>query len=63
MAPGVVAEIARAREIVPNVNPIAQTARAAGGLVVYVYSPAGKLEDISNETIRSNPRVINNCVF
>ena len=36
MAPGAVAEIATAREIVPNVNRISAALRAAGGLVVYV---------------------------
>jgi ureidoacrylate peracid hydrolase len=36
MAPGAVAEIPTAREIVPNVNRISAALRAAGGLVVYV---------------------------
>lgn len=38
MAPGVVAEIAEAREIVPNVNRISQALREAGGLVVYIQN-------------------------
>lgn len=38
MAPGAVAEIATAREIVPNVNRISAALRAAGGLVVYVQN-------------------------
>jgi ureidoacrylate peracid hydrolase len=38
MAPGQVAEIATAREIVPNVNRISAALRAAGGLVVYVQN-------------------------
>ena len=38
MAPGAVAEIATAREIVPNVNRISAALRAAGGLVVYIQN-------------------------
>ena len=38
MAPGEVAEIATAREIVPNVNRISSALRQAGGLVVYVQN-------------------------
>jgi ureidoacrylate peracid hydrolase len=38
MAPGAVAEIGTAREIVPNVNRISQALRAAGGLVVYIQN-------------------------
>jgi len=38
MAPGAVAEIAEAREIVPTVNRISQAVRAAGGLVVYIQN-------------------------
>jgi ureidoacrylate peracid hydrolase len=38
MAPGVVAEIAEAREIVPAVNAISETLRAAGGTVVYIQN-------------------------
>jgi ureidoacrylate peracid hydrolase len=38
MAEGAVAEIAAAREIVPNVNGISATLRAAGGLVVYIQN-------------------------
>jgi ureidoacrylate peracid hydrolase len=38
MAPGQPAEIAYAREIVPNVNRIAQALRAAGGTVVYIQN-------------------------
>lgn len=38
MAPGQVAEIATAREIVPNVNRISVALRAAGGLVVYIQN-------------------------
>jgi ureidoacrylate peracid hydrolase len=38
MAPGEVAEIATAREIVPNVNRISAALRQAGGLVVYVQN-------------------------
>ena len=38
MAPGQVAEIATAREIVPNVNRISAALRTAGGLVVYVQN-------------------------
>jgi len=36
MAPGQVAEIATAREIVPTVNRISEAVRGAGGLVVYI---------------------------
>ncbi len=38
MAPGAVAEIATAREIVPNVNRISAALRRAGGLVVYIQN-------------------------
>jgi ureidoacrylate peracid hydrolase len=38
MAPGAIAEIGTAREIVPNVNAISQALREAGGLVVYVQN-------------------------
>lgn len=38
MAPGQVAEIPTAREIVPNVNRISRAVRAAGGIVVYIQN-------------------------
>ena len=38
MAPGAVAEIPTAREIVPNVNRISAALRDAGGLVVYIQN-------------------------
>ncbi|WP_200845199.1 cysteine hydrolase family protein [Roseomonas sp. 18066] len=38
MAPGAVAEIATAREIVSNVNRISAALRAAGGLVAYIQN-------------------------
>jgi ureidoacrylate peracid hydrolase len=38
MAPGAVAEIATARDIVPNVNRISAALRAAGGIVVYIQN-------------------------
>jgi ureidoacrylate peracid hydrolase len=38
MAPGAVAEIPEAREIVPAVNRISAAVRAAGGLVVYIQN-------------------------
>ena len=38
MAPDQVAEIATAREIVPNVNRISEAVRDAGGLVVYIQN-------------------------
>jgi ureidoacrylate peracid hydrolase len=38
MAPGAVAEIATAREVVGNVNRISRALRAAGGLVVYIQN-------------------------
>jgi ureidoacrylate peracid hydrolase len=38
MAPGAVAEIAEAREIVPAVNRISAAVRAGGGLVVYIQN-------------------------
>ena len=38
MAPGAVAEIPTAREIVPNVNRISTALRDAGGLVVYIQN-------------------------
>ncbi len=38
MAPGAVAEIAAARDIVPTVNRISAAVRQAGGLVVYIQN-------------------------
>ena len=38
MAPGAVAEIAGARDIVPHVNRISDALRRAGGLVVYIQN-------------------------
>jgi ureidoacrylate peracid hydrolase len=38
MAPGQIAEIPMAREIVPNVNRISTALRAAGGLVVFIQN-------------------------
>jgi ureidoacrylate peracid hydrolase len=38
MAPGAVAEIPEAREIVPTVNRISEAVRDAGGLVVYIQN-------------------------
>src|SRR3954471_14238130 len=38
MAPGAVAEIGTAREVVPVVNRISAALRAAGGLVVYIQN-------------------------
>ena len=38
MAPGAIAEIGTAREIVPNVNRISTAVREAGGLVVYIQN-------------------------
>jgi ureidoacrylate peracid hydrolase len=38
MAPGAVAEIGTAREIVPNVNRISAAVRQGGGLVVYIQN-------------------------
>jgi len=38
MAPGEVAEIGTARDIVPNVNRVSAALRAAGGLVVYIQN-------------------------
>ena len=45
MAPGAVAEIAAAREIVPNVNRVSAALRAAGGLVVYVQNTFDDVAD------------------
>ncbi len=38
MAPGQPAEIAQAREIVPNVNCLAAATRASGGTVVWIQN-------------------------
>ena len=38
MAPGQVAEIGTAREIVPNVNRISHALRQSGGMVVYIQN-------------------------
>ena len=38
MAPGAVAELPIARDIVPNVNRISDAVRRAGGLVVYIQN-------------------------
>ncbi|HET6605123.1 MAG TPA: isochorismatase family cysteine hydrolase [Rhodopila sp.] len=47
MAPGAIAEIPAAREIVPNVNAISHALRQAGGLVVYIQNT------FDAETVRS----------
>jgi len=47
MAPGAVAEIAGARDIVPAVNRISAALREAGGLVVYIQNT------IDTETLRT----------
>jgi len=47
MAPGQPAEVAQAREIVPNVNCLARATRAAGGTVVWIQNT------ITPETERS----------
>ena len=38
MAPGQPAEVAQAREIVPNVNRLARATRGAGGTVVWIQN-------------------------
>jgi ureidoacrylate peracid hydrolase len=50
MAPGQPAEIAAARDIVPNVNRVSAALRAAGGLVVYIQNTIDEnsLESWSN---------------
>lgn len=53
MAPGAIAEIATAREIVPNVNRISQALRQAGGLIVYVQNT------FDEEAIRTWPVFFN----
>jgi ureidoacrylate peracid hydrolase len=50
MAPGQVAEIATAREIVPNVNRISVALRAAGGLVVYIQNTFDPVAAVSWST-------------
>jgi ureidoacrylate peracid hydrolase len=47
MAPGAVAEIGYAREIVPAVNRISAAVRAAGGLVVYIQNT---FDDVAIQT-------------
>ena len=41
VAPGAVAEIPVAREIVPNINRLASALRSAGGTVVWIISTYG----------------------
>jgi ureidoacrylate peracid hydrolase len=41
VAPGAVAEIPMAREIVPNINRLASALREAGGTVVWIISTYG----------------------
>jgi len=53
MAPGQVAEIGTAREIVPNVNCISVALRAAGGLVVYIQNT------FDDEAVRTWPVFFN----
>ena len=52
MAPGAVAEIGNAREIVPNVNRISAALRAAGGLVVYIQNT---FDDVAPSLLRPLP--------
>ena len=47
MAPGAIAEIPEAREIVPNVNRISEALRAAGGLVVFIQNT---FDDVAVQT-------------
>ena len=49
MAPGQVAEIGAAREIVPNVNRVSAALRVAGGVVVYIQNT------FDDEAVRSWP--------
>jgi ureidoacrylate peracid hydrolase len=44
-AEGAAVEVATAREIVPNINRLAQATRAAGGLVVWVQMTVAKREE------------------
>lgn len=44
-ADGAAVEVATAREIVPNINRLAQATRAAGGLVVWVQMTVAKREE------------------
>jgi ureidoacrylate peracid hydrolase len=44
-APGAAVEVTTAREIVPNINRLAQATRAAGGLVVWVQMTVAKREE------------------
>ena len=53
MAPGAIAEIGTAREIVPNVNRISAALREAGGLVVYIQNT------FDEEAVRSWPVFFN----
>lgn len=53
MAPGQVAEIGTAREIVPNVNRVSAALRAAGGLVVYIQNT------FDDEAVRTWPVFFN----
>jgi ureidoacrylate peracid hydrolase len=53
MAPGQVAEIGAAREIVPNVNRVSAALRAAGGLVVYIQNT------FDDEAVRTWPVFFN----
>jgi ureidoacrylate peracid hydrolase len=49
VAPGFPAEVPLSREIVPNINRLAQAVRAAGGTVVWIQTTAaGGLEQWSN---------------
>ena len=53
MAPGAIAEIGTAREIVPSVNRISAALREAGGLVVYIQNT---FDDVAVATWRSEER-------
>jgi ureidoacrylate peracid hydrolase len=44
-APGAAGEVALAKQIVPNINLLAQTTRAAGGLVAWVQTSLSRRDD------------------
>jgi ureidoacrylate peracid hydrolase len=44
-APGAAGEVALAKEIVPNINVLAQATRAAGGLVAWVQTSLSRRDD------------------
>ena len=57
MAPGAIAEIPAAREVVPTVNRISEALREAGGMVVYIQNTFDELAVRTWSTMSPGPQI------